>query len=260
MVFSNPVFHKEVLTKMRGRQSKQVLVTVSTVVGLFVLWCYYEALVWLIRYGGSNSGRDGWAAAAIIQMVLIWILSPALTANAISQEREQQTWEMLLFTRLTPPEIVLGKLFARLVPMVAILGAFFPFMVFCFARSADLSPGEFFATYAVFGVWVMFLSITGLFMSWTFKRTPSAIATSYLVVFALLIGTALINMTISAGGSWQETWIIWLNPVRIAAALLDMKRDTNATAIILFSSVAFSALAGFLLWRMIARFRELSVE
>src|ERR1043166_5064031 len=107
------------------------------------------------------------------------MLAPALTANAISQEKEQQTWEMLLFTLLSGPEILLGKLMARIIPMLALVGAFFPFMLFCFARGT-LGPGVFLTTYAVLAVWIFFLTVVGLFMSWAFRKTATSIATSYL--------------------------------------------------------------------------------
>src|SRR2546426_8212499 len=98
MVIENPVFRKEVLTKMRSRQSPRVQIALVATVMLFVLYCYYMAISHIITYGGANAGTDGWQVALVIQAILIWIISPALTSNTISQEKEQQTWEMLIFT------------------------------------------------------------------------------------------------------------------------------------------------------------------
>src|SRR5689334_4335104 len=114
MVIENPVFRKEILTKMRSRQSRNVQMALAGVVILFIFYCYFEAIRYIVRYGGPNAGLDGWQVALVIQAILIWIICPALTSNTISQEKEQQTWEMLIFTLLSPREILLGKLAARL--------------------------------------------------------------------------------------------------------------------------------------------------
>jgi ABC-type transport system involved in multi-copper enzyme maturation permease subunit len=258
-ILENPVLIKEVKTKMRSRQPARVQAAIGAIIGLFVLYCYYQALAYIIRFGGSNGANDGWSVGLWVQAILIWILAPALTANAISQEKEQQTWEMLLFTLLTPPEILFGKLIARMVPMVALMVAFFPFMLFCFARGT-LSPGVFFTTYSVLAVWIFFLTVVGLFMSWAFRKTATSIATAYLVVFALVIGTVLVNMTLSMGQSWIESWVWWLNPIRITNALTDIKTDPHAPGVLWLSSITFISLALFLIWRMVYRFRAFSID
>src|SRR5437764_12539721 len=147
-MIENPVLIQEIKTKMRGRQSREVLIAVASVLVLFILWCYYQAFSYMMRYSSGATGKDAWEIGIVLQGLLIWLLAPAVTANAISQEREQQTWEMLLFTLLTPREIVVGKLLARLVPIAALMLAFFPFMVFCFLRST-LGFAAFVATYLV---------------------------------------------------------------------------------------------------------------
>src|SRR5437016_2454043 len=157
-ILENPVLIKEVKTKMRSRQPKTVQATIAAIIGLFVFYCYYQAFAYMVKYGGVNSGNDGWSIGIWIQAIFIWMLAPALTANAISQEKEQQTWEMLLFTLLSPSEILFGKLMARVLPMIGLVAAFFPFMLFCFARGT-IGPGMFLTTYAVLAVWIFFLTV-----------------------------------------------------------------------------------------------------
>jgi ABC-type transport system involved in multi-copper enzyme maturation permease subunit len=260
-MYENPVLIKEIKTKMRSRHPKAVQATTAALILLFILWCYYQAIGWMVRWGGPNAGKDGWQAAVAIQALLIWALSPAMAANAITQEKEQQTWEMLVFTRLTPSEILLGKLLARLLPMAAILGAFFPFMLFCYADSRTLTPLDFFNVYLNFAVWTLFMVTVSLFMSWAFRKTAAAIATAYLVLFLLTIGTALIHTTITyAQSNYTETAVLWLNPVIIAGTLIDPSNNPNAAWILTFSLLTFSGIAAFLFWRMVARFRAFSTE
>jgi len=258
-LLANPVLIKEVKTKLRGRQSPRSLAVVAGLMALFILWCYYHAIGWLFRFASPRTGEEGWQIGLVMQAILIWALCPALTANAISQEKEQQTWEMLTFTLLTPAEILLGKLLARLIPLAATVAAFAPFMAVCFSMSG-LSYVYPLAAGLSLIIWMVFLATVGLFMSWAFHRTASAVAASYLVVFGLVIGTALVELTLSMGGGDGDSFVLWLNPVRICAALLDIDRNPNAAGVILFSSFAFAGIAAFLLWRMVSRFRAFATK
>ena len=259
-MFDNPVFIKEIKTRMRSRQPAQVQAAIGALIGLIILYSYYQAIRYLLRHAGGGAGTDGWNLALGLQALLLWTLGPSLTANAISQEKEQQTWEMLTFSLLTPAEIIFGKLAARTLPMLALLAAFFPLMVFCLARSGTVGVSQFLVTYVVLAVWIFFLTTIGMFMSWSFKRTASALAMSYLVVLILVVGTVLVNMTFSMTSGWMESWVWWLNPIRITDALIRFDNDSLSRAVIGLSSVTFTVIASFLLARMMIRFRAFSIE
>lgn len=55
------------------------------------------------------------------QLAMICLLAPVFTAGAITQERDSQTYNILLATPLTNSEILLGSLFSRLYYVVALL-------------------------------------------------------------------------------------------------------------------------------------------
>lgn len=251
----NPVLIKELKAKMRSRQPRNVQLALGGVICLLIVWGYYQALRYLVVQGGANAGRDGWQAGIAIQTALVWLLCPALAANAISQEKEQQTWEMLVFTRLTPTEILTGKLAARLLPIGGLLVAFLPYMFFCFWQSG-LPLADAVLTYLCFVVWSLFLVTMSLFMSWTFRRTATAIAIAYLVMFLLTIGTWLVEQTLSSGRS--DTPLTWLSPIRISAALINRAGDQNATGVLVFSLLTFFCTAVLMYGRMITRFRAYS--
>lgn len=254
----NPVLWKEMKIRTRSRQPGPVRMAILFVVGGLVLFCYYHALTYIVSDGRTEAARDGYHVAVGIQAILIWLLCPALAANAVTQEKEQQTWDMLIFTLLTPLEILTGKLLARLLPILGILAAFFPFMAIMMVLHGA-TPGEFLLTYFLFGIWIFFLTTVSLFMSWAFKKTASAIAMSYLVLFILSIGTALLEMTLSASNPGSETPIIWLNPVRILNAMLSTSDDKGGQ-VLTFSTMVFAGVMALLFWRMVSRFREFAVE
>jgi hypothetical protein len=66
---------------------------------------------------GSRTQIDNLPEAGIIfmeslfwvQMALLAMLAPALTTSAVSGERERKSFDMLLTTHLSPPELIFGK-------------------------------------------------------------------------------------------------------------------------------------------------------
>ena len=56
------------------------------------------------------------------------ILTPALVAGAIADEKRRKTLHYLLASQLTGPEIVLGKLLVRMLYVGVLLGVSFPVM------------------------------------------------------------------------------------------------------------------------------------
>jgi ABC-type transport system involved in multi-copper enzyme maturation permease subunit len=254
----NPVISKELKVRLRMRQTGPVRWAMLAMSVMLVLFLYQQGFAYLANDPSPGAGRTAWQIGLFLQTTLIWLLCPALAANAITQEREQQTWEMLIFTLLTPMEILTGKLIARLVPVAALLAAFVPFMVICMSRGGA-TVVDLLVAYLVFVIWVLFLVTVSLFMSWAFRKTAAAIAMSYVVLFALTLGTALLEATLAVGRIDPDTPIIWLNPFRVAAALLNQD-DPNGTRVILFSSLSFLVMTGFLFWRMVRQFRAFATE
>jgi ABC-type transport system involved in multi-copper enzyme maturation permease subunit len=257
-MIENPVLWKELKVRLRFRHSSAVKIAIAVVVLGLLAFCYQQGLGYLFGENNTNAGKDGWQMALYIQTILIWLLCPALASNAVTQEKEQQTWEMLIFTLLTPMQILVGKLLVRLLPILAIIAAFIPFMFFCLLRDGA-TIRDFILTYTIFAIWILFLVSISLFMSWAFRKTAAAIAMSFLVLFCLTIGTALIEMTLSFGQSRMDSPVIWLNPFRIAAALTD-PQDNNGSRVLVFSSMTFLGITAFTFWRMIRQFRAFAID
>ncbi|MCC6728731.1 MAG: ABC transporter permease subunit [Chthonomonadales bacterium] len=251
-MWRNPVFTKEVRTKMRSRQPRAVQATVVALVLLPIGLCYYYALDYLLWPGaGSQAGRDGWQAVCALQTILVWVLAPAAAANAFTQEREQRTWDLLATTLLTPAEIVFGKLAARLLPLAALLAVFVPYGIAC-AAAGGVTLSRLVGSYALLGLWAVFMTVVGLYASWRSRRTATAIAIGYVVLGVLAIGTALVETTMHIGRAFvgsTETALLWINPARVGAAAIDTY-DSNRFAVLAFSSVVYAGTAALLLWRM----------
>ncbi len=69
------------------------------------------------------------AFLAVIQLLLVCLLTPVFMAGAITKEANPRTWDILLTTPLSPLQIVLGNLFGRLFLIFALLIGALPLMI-----------------------------------------------------------------------------------------------------------------------------------
>jgi ABC-type transport system involved in multi-copper enzyme maturation permease subunit len=114
ILLGNPIIRREAVPRrLRGMSPSLVLpglaivAIVSFMVGFAVPDWLALGLVWL------------WSLLAIL-------LAPIYTSRSIASERERGTWDLLIVSRLTPAEIVFGKLLSPLLPLWAVGMAIIP--------------------------------------------------------------------------------------------------------------------------------------
>ncbi len=114
MNLSNPILVKEMRTRMRGRRAFFVLtgyvLLLSAIIGLIYLVFTKNAPPSVI----NTAGRVLSAVLIYVQMGLICLIAPTFAASAISSEREQETFSLLIATLAKPSTILVGKLGAAL--------------------------------------------------------------------------------------------------------------------------------------------------
>src|SRR5687768_18135179 len=101
---------------------------------LFIRCGYLGLLIFLVIFslvssgtGGASLGELAKTSAGIfqrmsyLQLGLVALLAPVFTAGAITQEKDSQTYDILLATPLTNGQIVLGSLLSRLFFVIALL-------------------------------------------------------------------------------------------------------------------------------------------
>jgi ABC-type Na+ efflux pump permease subunit len=92
----------------------------------------FIVILWLLKGGGQTTGTQSLSDLAkvsaslfqglsYLQLALVALLSPIFTAGAITQEKDSQTYDILLATPLTNGQIVLGSLLSRVFFVVALL-------------------------------------------------------------------------------------------------------------------------------------------
>ena len=275
-MLSNPVLHKEMM-RMRMRQGKPVRIAILTAAALGIAYFYWVSASYLLTKENYRSSHDVWTLTVIAQFLLIGLLTPSATANAISQEREQQTWEMLLQTRLTGKQIIFGKLLARLAPSLAIILLGLPVTTFCvligpqhlrysnYSYDRPITAGTFLLANLAMLVIGAFFATFGLYMSMKFKRTLYALLATYGFIFGVLgictvMLTGMLQMFNPADSLFMERFpLMWLNPVYIACEICN-DAQPNYVTYAAIGLLCYAALTALLLNRLVVRFRSMAVE
>jgi ABC-type transport system involved in multi-copper enzyme maturation permease subunit len=114
MDFSNPILIKEMRSRMRGKRAFLVLtgyvVTLSLIISLIYIVLHKNAPTTVVNQAGSVLTP----VLIYVQMGLICLIAPTFSASAISSEREQQTFDLLIASLAKPSTILFGKVGAAL--------------------------------------------------------------------------------------------------------------------------------------------------
>ena len=272
-MIANPVLRKELLMRMRfGRQPTAQRVGVVLAIVLLLGYVYYKAYEQLSRFPSASDGHSLWASVVTLQFIFICMIAPIVAANAITQEREQMTWEMLIFTRLTASEIISGKLIARFftVLLIVLLGLPLALVATHYANRNGVGSSEYITVFQFCGVYLTmlivgaFFATFGLFMSWLVKRTLYAVMAAYtFVVAGLLLGTLLVSSVLSSLiGDYNFLFkcpLMWFNPGLMFKEVVTPESHLDSVFLV-YGLVGYVLLTVLMLWRMIAGFRRFGYE
>ena len=164
------------------------------------------------------------------QLGLVCFLAPIFTAGAITQEKDSQTYDILLSTPLTNGQIVLGSMLSRLFFIVALLISGIPI----FSITQIFGGVAIRAIVRSFGIAAATAFITGAIAMAiaVFKvGTRRTIFSFYLFIVVYMVGTFLLDwlpyfhFTTSAGLS-KTSWWTGLNPFLALRTIFNQKEYT----------------------------------
>lgn len=188
----NPIVAKEYRSRMRTWRSPLAMSIYILLLG-GLGWAIFAAQASSARssfnYGQAASyGHQLFFYLVIFQMGLIAFVTPALTAGAISGERERQTIDLLFVTRIPPFSIVWGKLIASMSFVVLLLLLSVPIfsLVFLFG---GIELDQVLTSFLVTLVAALTLGLIGIAFSAVLPRTLPSTVAAYGVGFILLAGT-----------------------------------------------------------------------
>ena len=191
----NPVVTKELRGRMRGARTYWLLFGYLLLLSLILFFSY---LGWWSSHSGAMEsgastagftvGRTFFKVLFYSQAVMIALITPALTAGAISIEREQRTFEMLRSTTLRPPSIVWGKLASSVSFVTLLLTSSLPLLSLCFLLGG-VSPGEVFFAYLLLVGDAFLFGAIGLCWSAYAANTATATVLSYATLIFFFAAT-----------------------------------------------------------------------
>lgn len=183
----NPVIIKELRGRMRGMRAMALLTFHLVVMGAYIggLNLLYAATANQVynTFAPQTLGKNIFIGLVFIELVLACFITPAITAGAVSGERERQTLDMLRTTLLPTPAFVLGKLFSALVFVILMLVAGIPLQSVSFLLGG-VAPFDVVVASTLLLATAYLFGAAGILFSTLVRRTLGATVLTY--GFALL--------------------------------------------------------------------------
>lgn len=124
-----PIFHRELA--LAPRRPRLFIARTVYVIALLILMCTAWLVVagtQIIRNVGDMArfGAELFRIMAPLQLAVTIFGAAMIAASAVAQEKDRRTLILLLMTRMTNSELVLGRLFASLLTVFALLAVALP--------------------------------------------------------------------------------------------------------------------------------------
>jgi ABC-type transport system involved in multi-copper enzyme maturation permease subunit len=193
----NPVILKELRGRMRGRRAFLFLTFYLIVISLFigVIYALMAAQANLLQWQDpgfrQNVGKIIFSSVVLFEFMLIGFIGPALTAGAITSERERQTFDLLRTTLLSARALVFGKLGSACMYLVLLVFAALPIEALAFLLGG-VGIEEVLVSSLILVVNIVFFCTLGLFCSSFTKRTLTATVTSYALILLSMLALGLV--------------------------------------------------------------------
>lgn len=173
------------LTQRTRSVAWYVLLGVFAVLLLIVTVLSFLAFGWVDAPGSAI-----FSTIVFITLLLIVLVSPTLSGNSVNGDRDAATLAPVQVTLATTGEIVLGKFLAAWTTGLAFVVVSIPFLIAAtFAGGTDAATIV--VSLVVLVVEVGVIAAIGVGLSGIMARPLFSVATTYLVVAALVIGTLI---------------------------------------------------------------------
>lgn len=231
----NPISKMEMKLAVRTKKFPINLFVLTGILTIFTIFAFY--MIFDASYNHYDAEYATYATytnitilyvfIAVMEMALICFLVPAITAGTIAGEREKQTLEILLTSKLTCWQIVFGKLKASISTILLYIISSIPVMCIVFSIGG-VAVTDVLQVLAYTVVLAIYVGSAGIMFSTIYKKTISATVLTYVFLFFITMGTfAIIYMRIYIGyldgvrefGAWPLINLI--NPITSIVALIE---------------------------------------
>ncbi len=229
----NPIIIKDLRSRMRGLRPFLTLTGMLLFLAAITYGVYQISVTTFSYYSGTplspQIGQLLFTMLAFLLLAFVCIITPAVTAGAISSEKENLTMEMLLTTPLHPAQILWGKLVSAMSYVFLLIFAAIPIasLIFLFG---GVSLRDMFKTLAVLIVISITLGIFGLFISTLLKRASRSTVVIYIAIVLLIVGSlGTYGVVGIINNAEPPRWLLVLNPVSaLASAMSNVGGNYNS--------------------------------
>lgn len=141
----------------------------------------------------SHTGAAGagvYSLVVNVVLLLVVLVSPTLSGNAINGDRDAATLAAVQVTAASTGDIMLGKLVAAVATGGVFLVVALPFLALSLV-AGGVHPGTFAVSLLVLAAEIVIVAAVGVGLSGLIARPLFSVAATYLVVAALTIGTLI---------------------------------------------------------------------
>jgi ABC-type transport system involved in multi-copper enzyme maturation permease subunit len=213
--YLNPVMVKEFRSRRFGRS--QWLLRLIALCAVTSLGLTFAAATSVVDWGVDTIG----SLMVVLQIVLVVLIAPSLSAGMISGERDGGTWDLMRMTPLSTFKILRGKLLSVASTLVLVLMATLPgYLVMIY-----IQPAMWLQVYQV----LVSLLLTALYASMVsaatgcwFRRTAVATTSAYVVLLLLFAGPLLVWLGRNAPFGYETVrTALLVNPMGAALSVID---------------------------------------
>ncbi len=181
------VFHQEML---RGGRRQPAY---------FLRWLYAVVLlvslaVTMIPNRQASAYAAFFSSFLTLHFTLLLLLTPAMTAGAITDEKTRGTLTLLLTAQTRPADLVLGKLLGRAYQMLMLVLVGLPLFAF-YGTLGDLDRAFAPAVLAVTVILILGLAAPALLASVWCRQTRDAMLITYLILLSVVVGARFLTGT-----------------------------------------------------------------
>jgi len=187
-----PIFSVEMLTGARRARYFVARVLYGLIL-LFAFWSVYSVTHTALFPGQvgdigqvANMTAYFFRTFAVLQLVAVVLLGPAMAADTIAVERERRTIEYLFVADLSNFEIVLGKLAARFLQIICLILTGLPILALA-TLLGGIAPQALAVVFLITISTVLAVATLSIAISVWSARSREAVTRAYLAVFALLL-------------------------------------------------------------------------
>ena len=192
----NPVLRNESKIAVRSIKFTLMIFAYIAVLSIAVM-IYYSSVNEAIFSNGLylESSKLFYVVMALGQAILLLFIVPALSSTAICSEREKQTLDILLSSKLTPFQIIIGKVSASSLRVIILIISTMPLYAIG-AIIGVVKISNILSLIVFFIVNTIFVSSIGVFISTCAKTSKVSTTLSYALVLAIYMGIIVITWVI----------------------------------------------------------------